>query len=112
MKAAFSRRTPRPKSSSRRPSMLNSFLHLRVLFIMVKASFTLKSLARRNFHRMVSVLSSLRRGTPHRDTSSGGEKPSGVAFSPDGSSVFVFPSSSCLGGQDKVAAPAAECSAF
>ncbi|KAJ0577696.1 hypothetical protein HanIR_Chr05g0238961 [Helianthus annuus] len=51
--------------------MLNSFLHATTFLSIVKASLTLKSLARRNFKRMTSLRSSASKGIPQIDTSSG-----------------------------------------
>ncbi|WVZ21704.1 hypothetical protein V8G54_009026, partial [Vigna mungo] len=69
MYTAFSKSSP--NSSSNSSSIWNSFLHRIVPFIIANASFTLKSLARRNFSRITWLLSSARSGTPQIETSSG-----------------------------------------
>ncbi len=53
--------------------MPNSFLQRIVFLSIVKASLTLKSLALKNLRRITSVLSSLKKGTPQIEISSGNE---------------------------------------
>lgn len=53
--------------------MPNSFLQRIVFLSIMKASLTLKSLALKNLSRITSVLSSLKKGTPQIEISSGNE---------------------------------------
>ncbi|PON35608.1 hypothetical protein PanWU01x14_335090 [Parasponia andersonii] len=69
MKTTFSKSLP--NSSSTNSSIPNCFLQRTVFLSMKNASLTLKSLARRNFKRTTSLLSSTRRGIPQMETSSG-----------------------------------------
>ncbi|PON83991.1 hypothetical protein TorRG33x02_202850 [Trema orientale] len=93
MKTTFSKSLP--NSSSANSSIPNCFLQRTVFLSMKNASLTLKSLARRNFKRTTSLLSSTRRGIPQMETSSGGRGSS----SSSSSSLYSLVSAS---GGDRV----------
>ncbi|MFS7910631.1 hypothetical protein Hanom_Chr02g00108531 [Helianthus anomalus] len=81
-----------PKSSSSNEAIPNPFLHATTFLSMVKASFTLKSRARRNFSNTTSLRSSASNGIPQIDTSSGvtaGVSSTGAGLSASASSVLA-----------------------